>query len=155
MFVALAFLASPAYATVVNRALEPAALAVLSDAAVFGDVKDVRTTWEGGMIWTVATLELADLDAEADVWIPGGCVGDVCLTVGGAPWLAEGERVFVFLREGQPTSLAQGVFHVEGEVGSRDTSGLSFRDGVHPVDIVPVAELKTAGRKVRPLTRQE
>lgn len=149
-----ALLVAPAHATIVDHALDPSALAVLSDAAVFGDVIDVHSVWEGGLIWTVATLQLTDMDAEADVWIPGGCVGDVCLTVGGAPWMAEGERVFVFLREGQPTSLAQGVFHVTGDSGVRDTTGLAFRDGGHPADKVPLVALKDAGKRVKAVRRE-
>ncbi|MBM4367227.1 MAG: hypothetical protein FJ102_13535, partial [Deltaproteobacteria bacterium] len=48
----LALLAS-AQATMVAKALDPFALAILSDATAFGDVTEVETRWEGGMIWTV------------------------------------------------------------------------------------------------------
>ena len=141
-------LVAAAQATLVAEALDPAALAVLSDATAFGDVVDVRTVWEGPAIWTVATLDLVDLDGTADVWIPGGCVGGVCLTVAGAPWVEPGERIFVFLRKEKPTSLAQGLFHVRGEVAVRDVHGLAFVDGERPRAAVALAELRAAVPRV-------
>ncbi len=143
----LALLTS-ARATLVAAALDPAALAVLSDATVFGDVVDVRNVWEGGRIWTVATLDLVDLDESADVWIPGGCIAGVCLTVAGAPWVEPGERVFVFLNHDRPTSLAQGLFHVRGDVALREFRGLTFLDGERPAPAVPLAELLTLQPRV-------
>ena len=135
-------LAATAHATLAAHALDPAALAVLSDATAFGDVVDIRTVFENNRIWTVATLDLVDLDGEADVWIPGGCVGDLCLTVSGTPWVRPGERVFVFLRQNEPTSWSQGLFHVEGNIATRDTRGLGFLDGVTPVASFDVTELR-------------
>ncbi|MBM4366838.1 MAG: hypothetical protein FJ102_11545 [Deltaproteobacteria bacterium] len=139
----LALLAS-AQATMVAKALDPFALAILSDATAFGDVTEVETRWEGGMIWTVATLSLVDLDEEAEVWIPGGCMSGLCLTVAGTPWVDEGERVFVFLRDEQPTSLAQGLFHVEGDVAVRDTEGLAVREGAKPQAAYEMSEIRRA-----------
>lgn len=133
-----------AQATVVAKALDPFALAIISDATAFGDVTEVETRWEGGMIWTVATLSLVDLDEEAEVWIPGGCMSGLCLTVAGTPWVDEGERVFVFLRDDQPTSLAQGLFHVEGEVAVRDTEKLAFREGEKPQAAYEMSEIRRA-----------
>lgn len=141
-------LVTVANATLVADALDPAALAVLSDATAFGDVVDVRTVWEGSLIWTVATLDLVELDGTADVWIPGGCVGKVCLNVSGAPWVEPGERVFVFLRQNKPTSLAQGLFHVQGDVAVRDVRGLAFLDEAAPRAVVSLAELRAARPRV-------
>lgn len=137
-------LVAAASATMVDRALDPFALAILSDATAFGDVTDVETRWEGGMIWTVATLSLVDLDEEAEVWIPGGCLSGLCLTVAGTPWVSEGERVFVFLRDQQPTSLAQGLFHVEGDTAVRDTRDLAFRDGKEADAVYDMGEIRRA-----------
>ena len=142
-------LIAAAHATLVAAALDPDALAVLSDASAFGDVTDVHTVLERGSIWTVATLELIDLDGQADIWIPGGCVGDLCMTVAGTPWVRPGERVFVFLHEGQPTSLAQGLFHVEGDRAVRDPSGLAFLDGRSPILEFDVDELRRAAPATR------
>jgi hypothetical protein len=133
----------------VSRALDPAALAVFSDATAFGDVREVHTVWEKGLIWTVATLDLVDEDATADVWIPGGCIGAVCLTIPGAPLVDEGERVFVFLREQQPTGLAQGLFHVDGGEAVRDMEGVVFANGDHARMAYDVEELERVEGTVR------
>lgn len=144
----LAFVAL-AHATVMERALDPAALAVLSDAAVLGSVVSTESVLERGMIWTVATLAVEDLDTLAEVWIPGGCVGGLCLTVSGSPWLDEGAQVFVFLHDGQPTALSQGVFRIEGEEAVRDLSGVSFRTGGPARERFPVAELQREAAALR------
>ena len=145
----IALLAGAASATVVSRHLDAHALAVLSDAAVLGDVQDVSARWSAGRIWTVATLYLPDAGAEAEVWIPGGCVGGVCLTVSGSPWVEEGETVFVFLRNGSPASLSQGLFHVQGDEAERDLGDLSFVHDDDVPDRVKVAALEEAARPLR------
>lgn len=134
-------LLTAAHATTSTAALDPTALALLSDATAFGDVSEVRTVYEGTMIWTVATLQLVDLDDEAEVWIPGGCLGGLCLTVAGAPWVEPGERVFVFLRNQRPTSLSQGLFHISDGVALRDTHGISFTGGQKPAPAYDVEAL--------------
>ena len=145
-----------AHATLVASALDPEALAVLSDATAFGDVTELRTVFENNQIWTVATLDLVDLDGQADVWIPGGCIGGLCMTVAGTPWVRPGERVFVFLRDREPTSLAQGLFHVKGDIAERDTSGLAFLDGSTPEPRFDVDELRafTPVAPPRPIRRR-
>lgn len=134
-------LLTAAHATIVATALDPTDLAVLSDDVAYGDVAAVRTVYGGSLIWTVATLDLVDSDETTEVWIPGGCVAGLCLTVSGSPTVKPGERVFVFLRELKPTSLAQGLFHVRGDTAERDVRGLAFLDGAEPATRVPLAEL--------------
>lgn len=143
-------LISAAHATLVAAALDPEALAVLSDATAFGDVTDIRTVFENNQIWTVATLDLVDLEGQADVWIPGGCIGGLCMTVPGSPWVSPGERVFVFLRDREPTSLSQGLFHVSGDVAARDTRGLAFLDGNTPAPRFDVDELRAFTPQAQP-----
>ncbi len=142
-------LATQAYATLAVEALDPAALAVLSDATAFGDVVEVHSVFTGTLIWTVATLDLVDTNEFAEVWIPGGCVGGLCLTISGAPSVVRGERVFVFLRDQRPASLGQGLFHVTGDEAVRDVSGLSFLDGERPATSFALAELRGAVPRVR------
>jgi hypothetical protein len=142
-------LISAASATTFSRALDPQALAVIADASAFGDVVEVQTVWERGLIWTVATIDLVDEAAQADVWIPGGCIGDVCLTVPGAPWVDEGERVFVFLRDAEPAGLGQGFFHVDGDVAVRDVRGVHVASGEPVRASYPVTELRRAEAGVR------
>jgi len=146
-------LIAAAHATLVSAALDPEALAVLSDATAFGDVVDVRTTWQNNQIWTVATIDLVDGGSEADVWIPGGCISGLCMTVSGAPWIRPGERVFVFLRDHEPTSLSQGLFHIDGEVARRDTRGLAFLDGGVPQPEFDVDELRSYQPALKPRVR--
>ena len=142
-------LATQAYATLAAQALDPEALAVLSDATAFGDVVELRSVFTGAFIWTVATLDLVDTDELAEVWIPGGCVGELCLTISGAPAVVRGERVFVFLRDQRPASLGQGLFHVTGDDAVRDVSGLSFLDGERPATAFALADLRQLAPRVR------
>ncbi|MSQ00417.1 MAG: hypothetical protein EXR71_00820 [Myxococcales bacterium] len=146
MILAFAF---QAYATLAAESLDPADLAVLSDATAFGDVVDVRSVYTGTFIWTVATLDLVDTNEFAEVWIPGGCVDELCLTISGAPSVVLGERVFVFLRDHRPASLGQGLFHVTGQDAVRDVSGLSFLDGERPATSFALAELRDLAPRVR------
>jgi hypothetical protein len=145
----IALVVGTAWATVVGRHLDPHALAVLSDAALLGDVEEVSTRWSAGRIWTVATLYLPEERAEAEVWIPGGCVGSVCLTVSGSPWVEEGETVFVFLRDGAPTSLSQGLFHVQGDEAERDPGDLAFLHDDGTADRFKLAALVEAAEPLR------
>lgn len=142
----LLILAAVAQATIAAQALDPAGLAALSDGVAFGDVTEVRTLMEDERIWTVATVEALDRGGATEVWIPGGCIEDLCLTVAGTPKVRVGERVFVFLRKNEPTSWAQGLFHVTGDVATRDTRGMSTRDGTTPTASFSLTEL----RKVAP-----
>ncbi len=142
----LLILAAVAQATIAAQALDPAGLAAISDGVAFGDVTELRTLMEDEKIWTIATVTGAKGEAplrggETEVWIPGGCIEDLCLTIAGTPKVTVGERVFVFLRKNEPTSWSQGLFHVKGNVATRDTRGMSMSDGVAPKASFALSEL--------------
>jgi hypothetical protein len=121
-----------AYATLVARSLDPEGLARLSTGTAYGDVIAVRTEREPRTLSTVLTVRSLDGAPDVEVWLPGGCLDGICLTVAGAPTVEEGARIFVFLRGNQPTSPSQGLFRVEGDAARRDVRGLAFRDASVP-----------------------
>jgi hypothetical protein len=135
-----------AHATLAARALDPTELAQLSNDTAYGDVVEVRTERTQGSLFTVATVQRLDGNGTVDVWLPGGCEDGLCLTVAGSPRVTPGERVFVFLRNGSPTSLAQGLFRVHGGEATRDVRGLSFAAGPAPVPSFPIAVLEALER---------
>lgn len=93
------------------------------------------------------------------VIVPGGVVGRVAQHVDGAPSLARGEEVVLFLRrEGADafavTALAQGKFSIDGKIARPDLSrlrfvGTSVRGGERPSEEMPLAELERRVRSVR------
>lgn len=139
--------ASFANATIVAASLDPAGLAQLSDGYVQGVVLDAAPRWSDGAIWTVARVE----DARgwvSEVWLRGGCIQSVCMTVAGAPVVDEGDEVYVFLRGREPTSLSQGLFHLHGDEAVRDTATLAVAQGPKPVARYPLAELEWAAARL-------
>ena len=140
-------LISLTYATMVNASLDPSGLAHLSDGFVAGTVVDTAPRWSEGGIWTVARVE----DAQGwvtEVWLRGGCLDGVCMTVSGVPVVDEGEQVYVFLRGREPTSFAQGLFHVMGDDAVRDVSTLAFAHGPAPVAAYRLHDLEIAAREL-------
>ncbi len=135
-----------AQATLVARGLDPSQLASLSDDTAYGDVVAVRTERTRQSLFTVATVRKLDGRGDVEVWLPGGCLDGLCLTVAGSPRVVTGERVFVFLHEGRPTSLAQGLFRVVGEEARRDVAGLAFATGAAPTPVYPLAALEVYAR---------
>jgi hypothetical protein len=133
------------------------ALAAASDAAVYGTVTAIGTEHRGADVWTIATVTAADAPP-VRVAILGGCKGSLCMTVPGAPRLAVGETVFVFLRDGSPTGFADGVFHVRGDAGWTEAAAVAVRDGHTPSVQAPLSALLDAaahlpGIASRPLAR--
>lgn len=122
-------LTSAALATQLVRPLELPELAARSSGAVLGTVVETEAVRRGTRIWTIAHVD-AERGRDTEVWIPGGCLDDedLCLTVLGAPRVARGDRVLVLLDGDEVTGLAQGLFHLRGDVAERDLSGLAFRE---------------------------
>ena len=120
-----------------------------SDAAVFGEVRRLRAATIDGMIWTIATIVPAT-GSPVEVRYLGGCVDGVCMTVPGAPRMESGEQVVVFLRHGQPTHFADGVFHVRGEAGWTDLAAVAVRDGRTAVVQAPLAALLESASALLP-----
>ena len=115
-----ALLWSPSY----SRAIFATTLAKLSleqlaaGSAAVARVRCLRVVsrWEGGAIWTLATLEVVEtmqgnLPGQITVRLPGGRVGHLTAKVDGAPRFAPGNEAVVFL---QPTRA--GEFTVAGWV---------------------------------------
>jgi len=130
-------LAHLAAGAVFDRPLSLAELASTSTAAAHGEILSTETKLQGGLIWTVATLEVWEgmhTTSTIQFRVPGGCVGDLCLNVSGAPSVHEGDQVVVFLRGDQVNNLALGLFFVEGDHLLYDTGDISFaRATVLPV----------------------
>ena len=146
------------------EALSVESLARGSDAVVRGQVARLSTTTSpGGRIYTVAEVEVSATWRGAagrtvKVIVPGGVVGNVGQRVDGAPALAAGEEVVLFLGAAETgayrvAGLAQGKFSVAGVSAAPDTSHLriSARQvaaGERPAEAMPVAELERRVRSV-------
>ena len=68
-----------------------------------------------GLIETEVRLVLDDAHGgtarrTVSFWLPGGQVGETVLTVPGTPRVAVDDRLMVFLNDGKPVGLAQGVW---------------------------------------------
>lgn len=131
-------------ATMVATALDPAGLARLSDGRAEGVVIHATARWSQGSIWTIAQLQHEDGHL-TELWLPGGCVSGVCLTVAGVPRVEEGDQLYVFLRGREPTSLSQGLFYVQGDDAIRDTRALAMAQGPQPTARYALADLRDAG----------
>ena len=87
-----------------------------SDDVVVGRVESLTaTTLESGLIETEVQVLIDDahdrLNRRAvSFWLPGGQVGETTLTVPGTPRVVEGDEVMVFLDQGKPVGLGQGVW---------------------------------------------
>ncbi len=140
-----------AHATTYTSIVDLDELVRASDAAVYGDVQELRTTNAGGMFWTIATVTPAGIGGNpVQVRYLGGCVDGICMTVPGAPRLEKGERVLVFLTDGQPTRFSDGVFHIRGDTAWADLAAVSLRDGRLPVIQAPLASLLEAAAELLP-----
>jgi|GEM_PF-7097792 len=87
-----------------------------SDDVVVGRVESmVASNLESGLIETEVRLVIEDAHQgtsrrAVSFWLPGGQVGQTVLTVPGTPRVVVDDRVMVFLDDGQPVGLAQGVW---------------------------------------------
>jgi hypothetical protein len=101
------------------RLLSNEELATEADAIVIGRCVDVRTMWIGRTLVTVATVEVDESlrggGRTVTVVIPGGADADravpVMMTYAGAPNIASGEIVFLFLHD---ESAALGGYTILG-----------------------------------------
>jgi hypothetical protein len=140
-------------------------LARSADAVVRGRVERSTSRWsaDGRRIVTEAEVSVAatwrgGAPARLRVVVPGGTVGDVAQTTAGAPLLAGGEEVVLFLaRRGEAwrvNGLALGKYRVEGAAARPDLSGIAFAPGAVPAGErlpaeMPVAELERRVRAAR------
>jgi hypothetical protein len=101
----IAALSTPASATTAVR-LSNDAMAAAADIIAVGTAIDVQAAWEGRTLVTVVTLKVneslkGNAGATLSVALPGGVDANrrvpVAMTYAGAPSIAIGEEVFVFL----------------------------------------------------------
>ncbi|GEJ57870.1 hypothetical protein [Anaeromyxobacter diazotrophicus] len=133
-------------------------LARASSAVVRGRVASAAARWSADhrRIETEVEVEVASAwrgaaASRVAVVVPGGEVDGLGQRVDGAPRLAPGEEVVLFLWGGgarpyRVTGLAQGKFAVKGPAARPDLSGLSF---------VPRAALRAGERRVEELALDE
>jgi hypothetical protein len=102
----------PGVSATTARLLSNQALAVEADVIVIGRCLDVRTRWTGRTLVTVATVEVKESlngggGSTVTVILPGGVDANrpvpVMMTFAGAPHIAPGEDVFLFLEDEMAT----------------------------------------------------
>ncbi|HVI75774.1 MAG TPA: hypothetical protein VM683_12385 [Anaeromyxobacteraceae bacterium] len=134
-------------------------LALASSAVVRGRVARTEARWSQDhlRIETLAEVEVASAwrgaaPARLEVVLPGGAVDGLAQRVVGAPRLAAGEEVVLFLWRGgdaahyRVAGLAQGKFTVAGVAARPDLSGTTF---------VPRARLRAGDRRVEAMALDE
>jgi hypothetical protein len=155
----------PALAAEAN-AVSVEELARSSDAVVRGRVtaatselsEDGRRVYTTYDVRTAAALR-GRIPTVVRVMVPGGVVGRLGQRVDGAPTLARGEDVVLFVKRAGPeafrvTGLAQGKFSIAGAVARPDLSQLYFvrtsvRAGERRSEEMPLAELERRVRSAR------
>jgi hypothetical protein len=146
----VAALPGPAFATTAVR-LSNEAMAVGADVIAIGTAIDVQTVWEGRTLVTRVTLKVndrlkGDVGSTVDVALPGGIDANrripISMVYAGAPHIALGEEVFVFLSrdegvQGGLTVLgfSQGKFSIGRDadgraIVTRDLSAVALDTGV-------------------------
>jgi hypothetical protein len=97
-----------------------------AEQVVNGRVEDTKTEWgDDGLIYTVVTLQSEDTlhhsnAPDVTFRVPGGTVGDLSLTIPGAPVFSVGQDVVVFLDGDRLRGFGQGAFLVEAGLAKRD-----------------------------------
>jgi hypothetical protein len=163
-FLAAALLTAGAYAhaSVTLRAgVEDLALA--ADTVVEGVVADHSVAMDAaaGAIWTTWRVSVSSTIAgpaasEVRVRVRGGAIGRTVQETIGAPQLADGERVIVFLGEEtaggrEVVGMAQGAFHAERDPR---TGAIAWRNSVEGLSLVDAAGRETESGPLA-LTRAE
>jgi hypothetical protein len=161
-----AMLAAPLARAAQAVALSVEELARTSDLVVRGRVARVESRWseDGWRIFTFADVEAAESwrgrpAGSIRVLVPGGVIGRIGQRVDGAPILARGEEVVLFLIRGEAsffrvTGLAQGKFSVDGATARPDLTHVSFvgsrvGSGERRAEAMPLAELERRAAAAR------
>jgi hypothetical protein len=140
----------PRVSATTARQLSNQALAAEADMIVVGRCADVTTKWAGRSLITVATVEVKESlrgggRASVTVILPGGVDANrpvpVMMTFAGAPRIAPGEDVFLFLEDETATlggytivGFSQGKFSIMTDasgqaVVSRDLTMINLQNG--------------------------
>lgn len=115
-----------------------------SDSAVYGRVESVRVERVRGTHWTTAKVT-GPSGPTVQIRFPGGCIGEVCMSVADGPRIERGEWVVAFLQDGQPTGLNAGLFHVRGVGGLAEPTGMVLDQGSPTVQAPLSTLLEVAG----------
>ncbi len=127
MSVGLLFLSLTATAPAAEYAYQLPMADMLDGAeqVVDGTVEETATEWgDDGLIYTVVTLKTAESlhhsnAPEVTFRVPGGTIGDLSLTIPGAPVFSAGQNVVVFLDGDRLRGFGQGAFLVEAGMARR------------------------------------
>ena len=109
----------PAQATTYGYRLPVADLLDGSERVVRGTVAETSAELgKDGLIWTVVTLDVSETLSRSNAAqvlfrLPGGTVGDLSLTIPGAPEFQAGQEVMVFLDGDRLRGFGQGAFLIE------------------------------------------
>jgi hypothetical protein len=159
----------PAEATLVRR-LDLPELVATADRIVVADVQALRTAWDASHRTIYTTVELrvreswkGPLPSDGAVVIRhlGGTVGEIEMTVHGAPTFSVGERALLFLRGPHVVGMAQGKRPLRWEAATRrwrvmaadraSTVHLDSRGGLHGTEPEPAEDLDTLRARIRRL----
>ena len=120
--------AAPGAVASMARALDLTELTAAADQIVVADVLSARAAWDGAHQSIHTTVELAvaeswkgqpPADGRITIRNLGGAVGDIEMTVHGAPRFSAGERALLFLRRSQVVGMAQGKRSLRWQATSR------------------------------------
>ena len=106
----------------------------LSSKVLTGRVNKISSFTQDGLIYSTITIDVSKtyvgkLNRTESVTVLGGKIGDVRLSVSGAPQFNSEEDVLLFLDDDQVVGFGQGRFNVEDGVAKRP-NGESFSKGI-------------------------
>ena len=142
ILVALLFLPAVRATTLARLSIDQ--LVAGSDAVARVRCAASESRWENGSIWTVTTVEVVEtlkgsLPGKIAVRLPGGRVGHLTATVGGAPKFNPGDEAVVFLERSRAGGFTvagwvEGTFRISrdprtgGETVTQDSSAFAVFD---------------------------
>ena len=142
LLLALLFLPSISATTLAKLSLDQ--IAAGSDAVARVRCTAAESRWEGGSIWTLATVQVLEsmkgnLPSSITIRVPGGRVGHLTATVDATPKFAPGNEAVVFLQRSRAGDFtvagwAEGTFrilrdpHSGAETVTQDSSAFAVFD---------------------------
>lgn len=126
----------PAQATTYGHVMPMGEMLERSEQVVQGTVAGLHAEFgDDGLIWTTVTLDVdqtlaRSAAAQVSFKLPGGTVGDLNLSIPGAPAFEPGQEVMVFLDGDRLRGFGQGAFLVQ--------DGQAFRGLGNAIEAEPV-----------------